>query len=379
MVADAAEAKGGTRGQRRAVLYIDCREGLSHHERCNHLDLAQRLAILQGLPFDGTRDTPPLEAGSFLVPGDTLAGGNVPAVRGEGDLYGGVVPKPFVATKAITHRLLSPDAVAPAGWSHTFGERVRDVVLAGYTVFDPQDARLACERLLQRGPVRLKPVQAAGGQGQVTVECRADIEPALDDIGEGRIAGAGLTVEENLASVVTFSVGETRIDDRVIAYCGTQALTRDNLGFSVYGGSDLIVIRGRLAELQARLPSPMRDAVALARTYDEAASTCFPGFVASRRNYDVARGLDARGRMRQGVLEQSWRIGGASGAEVAALEAFQADESLRVVRTRCVEIYGDARALPSHAILSFCGIDPQVGPITKYALIEPHGSEHQDY
>ena len=372
-------ADGGALGQRSAVLYIDCREGLSHHERCTHLELARRLAVLQGPPFEGLRTAPPAEYGAFLVPADTLVGSVGPAVRSERDLYGGIVPYPFVATKAITHPLLSADAAAPAGWSHTFGARVGDVVLAGYTAFAPDDARLACEWMLQRGTVRLKPVEAAGGQGQVVIERRADIERAMNDVGGDRITRGGLVIEENLASVVTFSVGETRVNDVVIAYCGSQALTHDNLGASVYGGSDLIVIRGRLAELQARLPSPMRDAVAFARTYDEAAGTCFPGFVASRRNYDVARGLDARGRMRQGVLEQSWRIGGASGAEVAALEAFAADANLRVVRTRCVEIYGDAGPIPSHAILSFCGLDPQVGPITKYALIEPHGAEHQDY
>ena len=45
-------------------------------------------------------------------------------------------------------------------------------------------------------------------------------------------------------------------------------------------------------------------------------------FFASRRNYDVVAGLDARGQRRCGVLEQSWRVGGASPAELVALAAF---------------------------------------------------------
>ena len=62
-------------------------------------------------------------------------------------------------------------------------------------------------------------------------------------------------------------------------------------------------------------------AVRLARRYHEAMFQAYPGFMASRSNYDVAQGRDAAGAGRSGVLEQSWRIGGASGAEIAALGA----------------------------------------------------------
>ena len=78
-------------------------------------------------------------------------------MRTEDDLFGGVVPHPFVATKAITHPLVEPDAAAPEGWSHGFARRVRSVVLPGFTAFTLQDARKAGLRLLERGPVRLKP------------------------------------------------------------------------------------------------------------------------------------------------------------------------------------------------------------------------------
>ena len=89
----------------------------------------------------------------------------------------------------------------------------------------------------------------------------------------------------------------------------------------MYGGSELLVVRGGFEALHALgLPAEAALAVAQARVYDAAATEHFPGLFASRRNYDVVRGLDAAGRPRCGVLEQSWRIGGASGAEVAALE-----------------------------------------------------------
>ena len=125
------------------------------------------------------------------------------------------------------------------------------------------------------------------------------------------------------------------------------------------------------ALLALDLAEDARLAIAQARAYDDAAHACFPGFFASRRNYDVAQGVDARGRRRSGVLEQSWRLGGASGAEIAALEAFRADPSLRSVQAASHEIYGECPALPANSTVYFRGIDPHVGAVTKYALAEP--------
>jgi hypothetical protein len=72
------------------------------------------------------------------------------------------------------------------------------------------------------------------------------------------------------------------------------------------------------------------------------------------------------------VLEQSWRVGGASGAEVAALELFRAHPALRAVRASTVEVYGGgAPPPPPGAAVYFRGVDEGVGPITKYATVEP--------
>ena len=94
----------------------------------------------------------------------------------------------------------------------------------------------------------------------------------------------------------------------------------------------------------------------------------FPGFFASRRNYDVVAGRDADGTRRSGVLEQSWRIGGASPAELLAMETFAADPSLSQVRTACHEDHGGVP--PGGAIVHYQGVDPRLGPLAKYAVLE---------
>jgi len=109
-----------------------------------------------------------------------------------------------------------------------------------------------------------------------------------------------------------------------------------------------------------------------ARVYDEAARACFQGFFASRRNYDTVEGRDDQGRSCCGVLEQSWRIGGASGAEVGALQMFQAEPALKAVHARCVEVYGKSEPPPAHATVYFRGADEDVGFITKYTQVEVH-------
>jgi len=121
------------------------------------------------------------------------------------------------------------------------------------------------------------------------------------------------------------------------SYCGTQKPTRDNRGERAYGGSDLLVVRGGYNELEKiPLPADLKTAIQQAQAFDAAARE-FDGMFASRRNYDVLRGRDTEGRWHCGVLEQSWPIGGASGPEVAALEAFRADPRLRVVHARSTE------------------------------------------
>jgi hypothetical protein len=90
--------------------------------------------------------------------------------------------------------------------------------------------------------------------------------------------------------------------------------------------------------------------------------------MASRRNYDVAEGIGHDGQRRAGVLEASWRVGGATGAEVAALTALR-DPSVQVVEVAHVEDYGQNKFVPDGAIVHFQGNDARVGPVLRYTIL----------
>jgi hypothetical protein len=137
----------------------------------------------------------------------------------------------------------------------------------------------------------------------------------------------------------------------------------------VYGGSKLLVVRGNFQTLlEQSIEQNAQLSIKQAVAYDTAAKDVFPDLLVSRCNYDVGQGWNARGLWCSGVLEQSWRLGGATGAEIAAMEAFQTDPSLNVVCTLCIEKYGQMNDLPQNAVVYFRGIDDKVGPLTKYAM-----------
>ena len=225
------------------------------------------------------------------------------------DLYGGVVPYLFAKTKAITHGLVDRCAERPLGWCSAFSERVRKIVLPGYTVFSDRDARVAAGRMLTRGPVRLKKPASASGRDQTVVATWNELDAALEKVTEDEMATYGLVLEENLRQVRTLSIGEIAVGSVRISYHGTQRTVRDNEGRPVYGGSDLVCVRGGWEALDALPMVPeVHAAVVAARRYDEATAE-FHGFVASRRNYDVGQGVGVDDRPRSGVLEPSWRVG----------------------------------------------------------------------
>ncbi len=349
------------------------------HDYAACVALAERLARLKRYAFAGEHDpcTPhDPSRHRYVVPLDTIVGNDVAlalGIRGEHDLFGGVVPHAFVATKCISHPLAHGDADAPPGWSRDFARRVEDVVLAGFTAFSRREAQLAGMRLLSQGPVRVKRALGIGGSGQCVVHDRDELEAAIATIDDGELSRFGIALEQDLVAVTTYSVGELRVDDVVLTYTGTQRTTQNAAGHEVYGGSELLVARGGFDALLGLVHDPARRrAIEQARVYDRAAFECFPGTFASRRNYDVAQGRDAAGHPCWGVLEQSWRIGGASSAELAALAALRADLSLAAVCAVSREVYGEAEPVPPGADVHFRGSDAHGGTFVKYALATPY-------
>ena len=348
--------------------------GAADHDHQTKVAVAGAIAALLGCPFAGAT-SPPHKNGrlatSYVVPSHTLtiAEARTMGIADADRFFGGIVPRPYVATKLISHPLIARDAARPTGWVHRYGQLVRDAVLPGFSVFSHADALAAGERLLEHARLRVKEPDGVGGSGQHVVHDRGELRACLDTIGADRIAREGLVLESHLEDVRTHSVGQVQVGSHRAAYVGTQRLTRNGRGLSVYGGSALQVVRGDLAALRGLpLGTDQLNAIAQASRYDAAAHACFRGLVASRRNYDIATGT-LGGRTVCGVLEQSWRIGGASGAEVAAMHRLRDKPSLRSVRSRSYEIYDDV-AVPPLAWVTFRGVDAHGHPLTKYVEVE---------
>lgn len=202
--------------------------------------------------------------------------------------------------------------------------------------------------------------------GQTVVRSEAELRAVIADQNPEDLARFGIVIEENMGEVETYSVGSLSVAGLEISYVGDQQETTDHKGRAVYGGSRLQCVRGGLDRLtHLGLAPEAVEAIRCAAVFDDAARRAYPSMVLTRRNYDVLAGRDTRGRRRVGVLEQSWRVGGATGAEVAALEAFAASAELTAVTTATVEIYGLAD-VPADDVIYFRGMDPVVGPMTKY-------------
>lgn len=364
----------------RTVFTVGTGEPRSAHERASQAWVAQRLAAMFGWAFGGEYEHhDPAVAYPYFVPDETLTAAHAAAlgIAGEDDLFGGVVPYGFVASKVITHALPSADSLAPAGWEHGLAAGLDDAVLPGFSVFDAAAIAPAARRLLALGgAVRLKEPQARGGNGQHLVadaEALRDLVAALDP---DAIRRHGVVLEQHLEEATTLSVGELHIGGRRLAYLGTQRQIEDVRGNAVYGGSRLRAVRGGLDALEAVAADPAeRTALRHARRYDAAVAAAYPGFFASRRNYDVVAGHDAHGMWRCGVLEQSWRMGGASPAEIVALAALLAADAPTVLDVSCHESHDPAHVAPRGAEVHFHDPSAARGPVLKYALVEgAHGN-----
>src|SRR5688500_10086314 len=147
------------------------------HESVTRAAIARKVATIKG--YDYVEQYEPAsrhDCHVYFVPDDTLtlAHARELGISSEHDLFGGVVPYPFAATKTITHPVVDADAYVPEGWSHELARRMQAVALPGFAAFKVADALRAGSRMLERGPVRIKPARGIGGNGQSKVSDRAD-------------------------------------------------------------------------------------------------------------------------------------------------------------------------------------------------------------
>lgn len=363
----------------RAVVLLDTTGDTDPlgHDHLTRVAMAERIAALHGGRYAGMFDSRKNYGTSspYFIPDCTLLAEQAAAVgiRNENDLFGGVVPHAFLINKTISHPLVGAGAVAPDGWSPRLAQRFGDTVLPGFSAFARADARLAGERLLADGRVRVKLAWGIGGDGQTVAASVDEIEDALAGVDDDVLRRHGVVIERDLGETLTYSVGRLRIAGLSVAYYGTQYLVEDRDGKTVYGGSELVVARGGFADLlQSPLGEEARNAVRKAIDYDAAVSAEFPAFFASRRNYDVACGEDSAGKVHCGVLEQSWRIGGATPAEIAAVEALREDPALTSVTASTHEVH-EPRTAPPGARVHFHDPHCESGPILKYSQVRRHG------
>jgi hypothetical protein len=360
----------------RPVYIVPARGGdfADEHQRCARAVLGKCLAELTGGVFagemsgEGDSNVEPyfLPAGTLTVEEARRLG-----IDSEDDLFGGVVPHPFIASKAIAHPLVSKSAAAPPEWNSEFCRAIAEVVLPGFTIFSRADAEAAGRELLSNGPVQIKATGGFAGFGQTNVSDEAELERELDRLDWDDIASVGLVLEQRLRDVTAFSVGQVRVAGITASYYALQKETANEYRDNIYVGSSLLVVRGDFdALLSLDFSDDDRACIAKACTFDTAVDRHFPGFFASRRNYDVIRGFDGNGDPVSGVLEQSWRVGGASAAEMLALLAFRNDPELTRVQARTVEVFGELAAVPDGALLLYRGVDPRAGAITRYAVAE---------
>jgi hypothetical protein len=228
--------------------------------------------------------------------------------------------------------------------------------------------------LLPLGPVRLKCASSRGGIGQAVVSDATRNSAFVEALGPDVLA-AGVAAEVNLGELRTISIGEVDLPGMTLSYYGEQRLTQTEEGTSVYGGSHLHVFRGNLAQLaKSRLPPGISEAITAALGYERSVMDAFPGVFASRRNYDVAIGSQDSGSEHVAVLEHSWRVGGASAAEIAAYEALRGAPSERWIDAYTCEIYGEGTP-PENAQVLFQGNVPGNGKLTKYCGVSMRGRE----
>ena len=159
------------------------------HDSVGRRAVVERLASILGTSYRGDFDAEECyEDRPYFVPDDALdlARARDLGIASTADLFGGVVPHPFVATKAITHPLVE-GGVAPAGWSRpwTAGSLIEEAGLKGLRIGGAEVSPLHANYFVNTGNATAADVRRLIEQARTTVRNRFGVllEPEVKLIG----------------------------------------------------------------------------------------------------------------------------------------------------------------------------------------------------
>ncbi|MBV9706042.1 MAG: DUF3182 family protein [Chloroflexi bacterium] len=322
----------------------------------------------------------------FFFPHDTLIMHPQEArkmgIKSESDLYGGLVPEPFLATKVIVHPLVSNTAQHPHMWSDTFAQTRKQDGCMGYAVFSKEDARKASAQLLQEyGAIRGKDPTRSGGRGQIVIRTHAEIEAAIVNINQKNLEKYGYIFETHLQDTEILSIGQSKVNGDIISYYGLQRQKCIGEERAEYAGTDLVVVRGGYNQLFqiGSVTEHLHQAIEQVVRFHRALSY-YEEILASRMNVDVVQGYDEKaGNWLSILTDPALRPGGAP--ELQAQIAMKQDPEAKVVYASSYDGYyqeGEEKpVLPDGATVHFHGRDDEFKPqktILIYSIVHSHGN-----
>ncbi len=219
------------------VTYIP--GAVADHQKATVADIARKVATLMDWDFGGEFDISTRYGQQlYFVPNHTLLTHEARAlrIRHHDDLFGGVVPFPFVATKAIVHPLVAPDRELPA---RLVARLPRSACATRcYQVLLPSRCRTRGGRRpsywrsepysAQAWP-RHRRARSADGR-----RARPILNPACKACPRPTSNATVVGIELDLAEATTYSIGQVRIGGLEASYCGTQSTTTDNTGATAF-------------------------------------------------------------------------------------------------------------------------------------------------
>lgn len=266
----------------------------------------------------------------------------------------------------------------PPAWNRPFAATTEDTGLPGFTVFSEQDAHHALERLLDEGHVaRGKRAAAAGGNDQFLLETPNDLKRVWDRVSTDELQKLGLVVEANMRpGFNVIAAGQTLLNGIQVSFAGSVRELPAQADQRYFGGTDVVLTRGGFDSLTPyfRNDNETLNAIQKIAGFHNNARQHL-GLIASRSAYTVLSGTAHNDKNYSGVLEQSWRIGGSSGPEILAIQAFQDDPSLQAVNGVSRNLLGADATAPPNARVHYRGDDSFYGPVTVYSCIRPIGQD----